>query len=353
MRYIIIGAGAVGGTIGGCLFQAGHEVVLVARGEHLAALRDGGLRLETPAGSDTLHIPSVGGPGELPLRADDVLIVATKSQDTATVLGEWSIQPVAGGGVAARDLPVVCAQNGVANEEMALRRFRRVYGMAVWLPASHLEPGTVQAQGMPMAGLLVSGRYPAGTDETIEQIAADLATSRFVAPLSTDVQRWKYCKLLGNLGNAIEALCGRNASGLDGTPTGDAAELLGRTRAEGTATLNAAGIGYANMADVTGVLGFGTQVRAERVNGAARTGGSSWQSLTRGGGSIEADFLNGEIVMLGRVHGVPTPVNATLQWLANRAAAERKPPGTMTPGQVLALAGSVDLAAACPAGVAI
>ena len=51
-------------------------------------------------------------------------------------------------------------------------------------------------------------------------------------------------------------------------------------------------------------------------------GGSSWQSLARGTGSIEAEFLNGEIVLLGALHGVPTPVNALLQRLAIRAAAE-------------------------------
>ena len=48
-------------------------------------------------------------------------------------------------------------------------------------------------------------------------------------------------------------------------------------------------------------------------------GGSSWQSLARGAGSIEAEFLNGEIVMLGRLHGVATPVNALLERLAVRA----------------------------------
>ena len=76
------------------------------------------------------------------------------------------------------------------------------------------------------------------------------------------------------------------------------------------------------------------------VNGAERTGGSSWQSLTRGTGSIEADFLNGEIVLLGREHGVPTPVNEALQRLANRAAADRMPPGSLTPEQILAEAAS-------------
>src|SRR5215472_8354162 len=152
MRYIIIGAGAVGGTIGGCLFQGGHDVVLVARGAHLGALRARGLRLATPSGTHQLDIPVAGGPGELRLRSDDVLILATKTQDAGALLAEWAWQPVpgapasagsasAGAGAAAADLlPVVCAQNGVASERFALRLFRCVYRMCVWLPATHLQP---------------------------------------------------------------------------------------------------------------------------------------------------------------------------------------------------------------------
>ena len=366
MRYIIIGAGAVGGTIGGSLYQGGHDVVLVARGAHLDALRARGLRLATPFGTHQLDIPAVGGPAELRLRSDDVLILATKTQDAA-LLTEWAWQPVPGapadgntsagdapagsasaGAVAAGLLPVVCAQNGVASERFALRRFRHVYGMCVWLPATHLEPGTVVAQGAPLAGLLYVGRYPAGADSTIERIAGDLANSRFLAPVSTDVMRWKYAKLLDNLGNAIEALCGRGAAGFGaaqapgvqatGAPAADdAAELRRRTRAEGIAVLAAAGLAHADRGELTAIRG--DHVRIEAVNGAARPGGSSWQSLTRGTGTIEADFLNGEIVLLGREHGVPTPVNEALQRLANQAARERRAPGFMTPAQVLAAAG--------------
>jgi 2-dehydropantoate 2-reductase len=350
MRYIIIGAGAVGGTIGGCLFQGGHEVVLVARGAHLRALRARGLRLATPSGTHQLDIPVAGGPGELRLRSDDVLILATKTQDAAALLAEWAWQPVpgapasagsasAGAGAAAADLlPVVCAQNGVASERFALRHFRRVYGMCVWLPATHLQPGTVEAQGTPLAGLLYVGRYPAGTDPTIEQIAGDLAKSRFLAPVSTDVMRWKYGKLLDNLGNAIEALCGRSAAGFGAAPAAsDGAELRRRTRAEGIAVLAAAGLAHAGREEIAAARG--DRVRIEAVNGAARPGGSSWQSLTRGTGTIEADFLNGEIALLGREHGVPAPVNEALQRLANQAARERRAPGFLTPAQVLSAAG--------------
>jgi 2-dehydropantoate 2-reductase len=334
MRYIVIGAGAIGGTIGGRLAQAGHEVVLVARGPHLDALKARGLKLATPEGTLTLNIPAVGGPDELDLRDGDVLLLATKTQDAEAVLNEWAWQPVQSGGprgdtAAAGSLPVVCAQNGVASERLALRRFRRVYGMCVWLPATHLEPGTVEAQGTPNAGLLHIGRYPAGADATAEQIGADLAGSGFLAPVTADVMRWKYGKLLANLANAIEALAGHRA-------LRHATGLIERARAEGMAVLGAAGIGYAS--DQESAAARADRVRIMPVNGTERTGGSSWQSLTRSTGSIEADFLNGEIVLLGREHGVPTPVNEVLQRLANQAARQRHAPGSTTPDEIMSLA---------------
>ena len=330
MRYIVIGAGAVGGTIGGRLFESGHEVVLVARGPHLDALRAHGLRLATPDGTSTLRIPAIGRPGELELRDGDVLVLAVKTQDAEAVLAEWAWQPVRGGTVAAESLPVVCAQNGVASERFALRRFRQVYGMCVWLPATHLEPGTVEAEGVPLAGLLHIGRYPAGTDAIATRIGGDLADSRFLAPVTAEAMRWKHGKLLSNLSNAIEAVCGFGAAEAD-----PSAVLRRRATAEGAAVLDAAGIAHASEEESAQVRG--DRVRILPVNGSPRAGGSSWQSLTRGTGSIEADFLNGEIVLLGRERGMPTPVNEVLQRLANQAARERRAPGRMTPGEVMAL----------------
>ena len=334
MRYIIVGAGGVGSTIGARLSESGHEVVLVARGRHLEALRAGGLRLSTPDGESTLPIPAVGGPEEIELRSGDVLVLAVKTQDAEGLLAQWAWRPVLGGpaggsSVAAESLPVVCAQNGVASERIALRRFRHVYGMCVWLPATHLEPGAVEAQAAPLSGMLTLGRYPSGADDTIAQIGADLARSRFLAPVVEDVMRWKHGKLLGNLANAIEAVCGYNMT------DGEVAELRRQARAEGVAVLDAAGILY--VSDEESGRMRGEQVRIRPVNGAKRTGGSSWQSLTRGTGSIEADFLNGEIVLLGREHGVPTPVNEVFQRLANEAAQQGRAPGSATPGEVMAL----------------
>jgi 2-dehydropantoate 2-reductase len=72
-----------------------------------------------------------------------------------------------------------------------------------------------------------------------------------------------------------------------------------------------------------------------RIDGERRGGGSTWQSLARGLGSTEADFLNGEIVLLGRLHGVATPVNGLLQRLAGAAAREGRRPGTLPAGDLV------------------
>ncbi|MGD1218353.1 ketopantoate reductase family protein [Streptomyces krungchingensis] len=327
MRYIIIGAGAVGGALGGRLAEAGHEVVLVARGAHHEALRDHGLRLTTAEGPHTHRLPVVRHPEELGhLREDDVLMLAVKTQDSTAALDAWAPRPVAGGGTAGERLPLVCAQNGVESERLALRRFRRVYGMCVWLPATHVEPGSVTAVSAPVTGVLHLGRFPSGRDETVRSISAALEKSHFDAPVVDDVMRWKYGKLLGNLANAVEALTG--------PVTGEEARAVCRAaRAEGRTVLAAAGVETVTDAEAAEVR---SRLRFEPADASPR-GGSSWQSLSRGTGTIEADFLNGEIVLLGRLHGTPTPVNEVLQRAADTFARERRAAGSMTVAELTGL----------------
>src|SRR5450755_629108 len=233
MRYIIIGAGAIGGTIGARLFESGHKVVLAARGPHYAALRDGGLRFATPAGTGTLPVPVVSEPGELSLRTGDVLILGVKTQDSAAALDAWAWRPVTRGSVAAESLPVFCAQNGVASERLALRRFRQVYGVCVWLHATHLEPGAIEAQGAPLSGLLPGGRYPAGADETARQVAADLTHSAFGRePVAVQLRRRRAAR--HHLVRHPRPQQRVHLGVQDGSAAG-AAELARRARAEGAA----------------------------------------------------------------------------------------------------------------------
>jgi 2-dehydropantoate 2-reductase len=138
--------------------------------------------------------------------------------------------------------------------------------------------------------------------------------------------RWKYGKLLMNLGNAADAICGSEES---------SREITRLARREGVACLDAASIAYVGREEEAARRG--DLLHIGPVAGKTRQGGSSWQSLQRRTRSIEVDYLNGEIVLLGRLHGIPTPVNALLQDLANRLAREAKPPGSMSPEEVMGL----------------
>ncbi|HVX23116.1 MAG TPA: 2-dehydropantoate 2-reductase [Acidimicrobiales bacterium] len=291
MRFVIYGAGAVGGSMGGCLFQAGHRVELIARGRHLAAIQSGGLVLERRGQRAVLPVAAVAGPGDVDWGEPAVVVLAMKSQDTEAALAALEA-------VAPPETAVVCAQNGVANERRTLRRFANTYGLCVMCPATYLEPGVVVAHCAPLTGILDLGRYPAGVDGTAGAVAAALEEAGFESRPEPDIMRWKYRKLLLNLANAVDALAG---------PEGLGGELAQMAVVEGEAVLAAAGVDAASAAEDLDRRGD----RLPLANG--WSGGSSWQSIARGAGSIETDYLNGEIVLLGRLHGVATPVNRFLQ----------------------------------------
>ena len=141
--------------------------------------------------------------------------------------------------------------------------------------------------------------------------------------------RWKYAKLLNNLGNAVDALCGPD-------PEAPSAADAGRG-SEGAECLAAAGIDAVTPEDDAARRGDRFQWNGDAAR--SRPGASSWQSLARGTGSIEADYLNGEIVLLGRLYGVPTPVNLLLQQTAARAAREGIAAGSMRVDELLQMVG--------------
>jgi 2-dehydropantoate 2-reductase len=318
MRFVVLGAGAIGGVVGGRLAQHGHDVVLIARGAHYESIRNNGLRIESPDDVATVRVPVVDDPEKISWTSDDVLLLATKTQDTEAALDRLAA-------VAPRTLPIFCAQNSVANEEMAAQRFAHVYGVFVWCPADYLTPGGVQVWCAPSSGILHLGCYPAGSNDVAEAVAAAFRASTFIADAKSDIMRWKYRKLLSNLGNAVDALCGAAARG---------SGIAQRARREGVACLQAAGISYV-ADDEQDAAALERQVRARTIGGVERPGGSSWQSLRRKLGTIETDYLNGEIVRLGQQYGVPTPVNALLQYLSQRVARERRPPGSVNPDKIL------------------
>jgi 2-dehydropantoate 2-reductase len=315
---VVLGAGGIGGTIGARLHQAGYDVALVARGAHLEAVRRQGLTFVTPEERVTLQIPAYARPGDVTWRDDDVVVLAAKSQDTEAAARDLA--------AAAGQVPVVSAQNGVANERTLARWFAQVHGMCVMMPTEHLEPGVVVAHSVAATGILDLGGYPGGTDQVDGELATALCASRFECEARPDIMRWKYRKLLNNLGNAVQALCGSKMAGED------VQRCLDLLAAEAAAAFAAAGIDPITEEEDDARRADHVQLRP--VGDSPRSGGSTWQSLTRGVG-VETDFLNGEIALLGRLHGVPTPANARIQALMARAAAAGAPPGSMTAESLL------------------
>lgn len=322
MRFVVVGLGGIGGTLAARLHLAGHAVLGLARGPHLSAVGEHGLRLETPTGSFTASLEVVARPAEVEFTEHDVVVLAVKSQDTADVVHALS-------STAPESIPVLCAQNGVVNEPLALRFFRNVYGVVVMCPTTYLQPGTVQAHSTPITGLLDVGRHPEGEDEVSRAVAAALNGATYDSRSIPDVRRWKYAKLLTNLGNAVEAACGPAAR------SGPLTDLL---QAEGEAVLRVAGIDHASAAEDR--IRRGSLLDLQPVGGKRRPGGSAWQSLARGTGVSEVDYLCGEIVLLGRLHGVPTPVNSCMQRLVARLARTESAPGALTSEEVMAQIGA-------------
>jgi 2-dehydropantoate 2-reductase len=319
LRYVIYGAGGVGSIIGAKLYMAGFDVVLIARGEHLTAIQRDGLQFKHPNPDTTerLSIPAAGHPSEIEFRVDDVVLLTMKSQDTAAALEE--LRYAAGDQVA-----VVCAQNGVENERLALRRFANVYGMLVILPANFRDPGVVDTTSWPISGLLEIGRYPRGTDTTAEAIAADMRQAGFISSPDANIMRLKYTKLCENLANALHALL---------PPEADSSDILQKLRDEATACFAAASVDFAETAEMMGRAA----AMSASVGGVGKggwRGSSTWQGIVRGSGSTETDYLNGEIVLMGRLNGIPTPANEVMALYVERMAREMQAPGSVSVGEL-------------------
>lgn len=311
MRVIVYGVGAVGGVLAAALSRAGTEVVGIARGAQLDAIRENGLLVRSPGEDFVARFDCAASPAEVTFRPDDVIFLTMKTQDTEDALDQLRASGV-------KDQAIFCFQNGVANERMALRRFASVHGVTVMMPCSYLEAGRVSVRAAPRFGIFDIGRYPSGSDATDEAVALCLEAANFGAFVLSDVMQSKYGKLLLNLGNMIEAAVG---------PGIDSKMLRDRVRAEGEAVLRAAGIGWVDVGSADPRRDAMT--RTTEVPGEDRPGGSTVQSLNRATGRVESDFLNGEIALIARLNAVEAPLNTALADLGPRLARGGRGAGSM------------------------
>lgn len=332
-RYVIIGGGAIGAHLAGQLTLAGIAAVLVARGEQLSALRAGPLTIHRGAGEDVVRLAVAANAAEVGLRSDDVLVLATKTQDAEAAVNEWAWQPLLetdtpSAASLAADLPLLVLQNGVSAEQIAWRRFKRVLSVGTIVPVTYLEPGHVTALSHPKTGYLQLGALEGRQAEDADLLAStavDLEAAGYLVRLRQDITRRKHEKLLHNISNGVDVLAGDAI---------DRATLTDGLIAEARQVLVAAGydLTVEPEADVDFASALGLRAGAESNQPPRR---STWQSFTRGRSS-EIDYLNGEIVLLGRRHGVPTPLNERLQRLLGLSHALGEPPLTRTISEVLA-----------------
>ena len=336
IRYIIFGAGAVGSTIGGLLIRAGFDVILVARPAYAEALRRG-IRIEQDGEEISFKADAVTAAAEVAPTPRDIVLITTKSQSTAEVVEDLFA-------VYGPSVPVVCLQNGVRNEAIAAERFARVYAGLVFLSAVQLRPDLIT---LPAGRTLAFGCYPAGVDGTAQRIAADLTGAGLEAMASAHVMAMKWGKLITNLNNSTHAIVGYWLE--RGMVDPEFRKLMLGVREEGLRVVEAAGIAVEPPEDEPSPIRIRKMTEALRrppkldgydEESGHRTYPSMWQDLYLGRKSIEADFLNGDIIELGKRVGIPTPYNSTLLEIINRMMAEGLKPGIYTPSELHSLLGA-------------
>lgn len=337
MRYIIHGAGAVGSLVGGMLAEGGAEVVLVARAPHAEAVNRRGLVIRSQRGDRSVrNLTAVTQPSELVARLDDVLILTVKMGQTAS-----SVQALRE--VFSEETPIFCLQNGIRNEEWTARRFLRVYGAMAGISATLVSPGVV-AQTLDLK--IALGNYPRGVDDLVREVAEDFTRGGFKTTTHESIMAVKWSKLLLNLNNATLAIIDTWVQLARLIPA--ISHFMADVIEEGLHVLDVAGISLedpdnpydlqATISSLRSVTGEKETIDAGRkLAYDLRTYPSTWVDLKNRRGETEAGYFNGEIILLGEKHGVPTPYNSTLLQVVEEMAAEKTEPGRYSIDELAAL----------------
>src|SRR5688500_9979879 len=284
-RVAVMGAGAVGCYYGGMLARAGHEVTLIARAQHVEAVRRSGLRMETKAFD--ANVPMQASTEASGARGAKLVLFSVKSTDTER----------AGAALAphlAPDAAVLSLQNGVDNaERLAATLGREVVPAVVYVAVEMAGPGHVRHHGR---GELVIGPAAASA-----RIAAAFGAAGVPVEVSDNVIGALWAKLIVNCAyNALSAITqlpyGRLVQG-DSIPA-----VMRDVVDECLAVARAAGV------NVPGDMHQAVPRIAETMPAQFS---STAQDLARGK-PTEIDHLNGLVVRKGQAFGVPTPANRLL-----------------------------------------
>ena len=294
MRIAIMAAGGVGGYFGARLAAAGHDIHFLARGAHLKAIREGGLRVESENGD--LHVANAQAtddPAEIgPV---DAVLFAVKLWDTDTAAE--ACKPMLG-----PETFVVPFQNGVGSIAALTRHLgaERTTGGVAHISAVIGAPGVIKHTGT-MARLTI-GEVDGSITPRMERLKAAFEDGGFDHAVSTNIVRaqWDKFIFLSTL-SGLTALCRQPVGPIREDP--DSRALLEAAIAETTAVGRAEGIA---LAEDTEAKVMGHMDKLPPVIKA------SMLHDLEAGRRLEVPWLSGEVVRLGRKHGIPTPVHATV-----------------------------------------
>jgi 2-dehydropantoate 2-reductase len=294
MRIAVIGAGGVGGAFGAALANAGADVTFVARGAHLKAIRENGLRVEGGRGQ-TLIKPAQATDEPATIGPVDFVMFCVKLWDVETAGA--AIKPLIGPVTA-----VIPLQNGIDSAErlIPILGARAVMGGVAQISATIAEPGVIRQTGTFMR--LIFGELEGGKSARGEAFLALCQKAGFDATHSDQIMTELWMKFILLATNAAITAATRTPVGiLRDDP--EIFPLFGRASAEVAAVARASGVRIPDDAEQT--------VVAFTRNAPPAMMASMAHDLIRGN-RIELPWLSGKVVALGRELGVPTPVHEIL-----------------------------------------
>lgn len=293
-KVAVAGAGAVGSYFGGMLARSGTEVVLIGRDAHVAAIRAGGLFLDSVRFQENIRVEATT---ELAAVADaDLVLLCVKSYDTAGVAGQMAAH-------LGRDTLVASLQNGVENAEIVSAVTRHwTIPAVVYVAAELVGLGRVRHKAR---GDLVMGDLEGKRTGEVERVAALFESAHVPCRVSQNIRGELWLKLILNAaGNGVTTLARTSYGEVSRHPFGR--EVMAAVVREAEAVARAAGVELPGGDLVSTTINF-----AQSVGDALS---STLQDILRGK-RTEIGALNGYIAETGRKYGVPTPVNSTLEAL--------------------------------------
>lgn len=292
MKVAVMGAGGVGAYFGGRLAEGGIPVSFIARGEHLKAMNENGLKINSIHGDFEIQVEATDDPNDI--GTVDLVLFTVKAHDTEEAGKQ--ISPLVGENTA-----ILSLQNGIDNEKILSRIHggERVVGGVAYILSRVVEPGVISHESL---GRIEIGEMDGETTERLREIKEVFENSGVRCDILTNIKKVLWRKLSFNC--ALNAMTAITRSPLD-----EIVEVEESSDIFESAIREAIGVGIAEGVD----MDEDEIVRAlMKVTEEAGSIGSSMLHDLRREKRLEIDPINGKIVKLGRKHDIWTPINRTL-----------------------------------------